>query len=181
MKCSRREERQAVPTITEHADCSPGHNSPRRIMRSIFLYGSLIVSAALAAGCDESLSKLAGPSPNLQPTFSAIQATIFEQSDSSGRAACTNCHTNAGGRPPSGGLNLAHDVAYDQLVNVVSREKSGVLYVAPGNSDGSYLIQKLVGAPGIVGRQMPFSGPPFLTDGQLLIIRRWIDSGAPRN
>ena len=150
-------------------------------MRSIFLYSVLTACVLFTAGCDESLSKVAGPSPNLQPTFSSIQATIFEQSDSAGRVACTNCHTNAGGRTPSGALNLAHDVAYDQLVNVVSREKAGVLYVAPGNSDGSYLIQKITGAPGIVGRQMPFAGPPFLTDGQIQIIRRWIDSGAPRN
>ena len=150
-------------------------------MRSRFLYGVLTASVLFTVGCDESLSKLAGPSPNLQPTFSSIQATIFEQSDAAGRVACTNCHTNAGGRAPSGGLNLTHDAAYDQLVNVVSREKAGVLYVAPGSSDGSYLIQKLTGAVGIVGRQMPFSGPPFLTDGQIHIIRRWIDSGAPRN
>ena len=132
-------------------------------------------------GCDESLSKLAGPSPNLEPTFSAIQANIFEQSDSAGRAACTNCHTSAGGRTPSGGLNLSHDVAYDQLVNVASREKVGVLYVAPGSPDGSYLVQKLEGTAGIVGRQMPFSGPPFLTPGQMAIVRRWIEIGAPRN
>ncbi len=141
----------------------------------------LALAAVCVIGCDESLSTLAGPSPSLQPTFSSIQANIFEQTDSSGRAACVSCHTNAGGRAPSGGLNLTHDVAYDQIVNIASREKSAILYVAPGNSDGSYLVQKLEGAPGIVGRQMPFSGPPFLTDGQLLIIRRWIDTGAPRN
>jgi hypothetical protein len=28
---------------------------------------------------------------------------------------------------------------------------------------------------------MPFTGPPYLTDGQILIIRRWIALGAPRN
>jgi hypothetical protein len=150
-------------------------------MLSKFLSGVLLTSAVLfATACDESLSKLAGPSPNLQPTFSAIQSTIFEQADSAGRVACTTCHTNVG-RAPSGGLNLAHDAAYDQLVNVASREEPTVMRVAPGNSDGSYIIHKLDGRPGIVGRQMPFSGPPFLTDGQLLIIRRWIDAGAPRN
>ena len=42
-------------------------------------------------------------------------------------------------------------------------------------------LQKLEGAPGIVGRRMPFSGAPFLTDGQILILRRWIAIGAPRN
>jgi hypothetical protein len=57
----------------------------------------------------------------------------------------------------------------------------GVLYVAPGSPDGSYLVQKLEGTAGIVGRQMPFSGPPFLTPGQMAIVRRWIEIGAPRN
>ena len=43
------------------------------------------------------------------------------------------------------------------------------------------LVQKLVGAAGIVGVRMPQSGPPFLTDGQILILKRWIALGAPRN
>jgi hypothetical protein len=28
---------------------------------------------------------------------------------------------------------------------------------------------------------MPFSGAPFLTDGQILILKRWIAIGAPRS
>ena len=35
--------------------------------------------------------------------------------------------------------------------------------------------------PDIVGQQMPRTGGPFLTDGQVLIIKRWIAIGAPRN
>ena len=31
-----------------------------------------------------------------------------------------------------------------------------------------------------VGRRMPNNGPPYLTDGQILILRRWITVGAPR-
>jgi hypothetical protein len=53
--------------------------------------------------------------------------------------------------------------------------------VVSGNPDGSYLIQKLEGRTSITGRRMPFNGPPYLTDGQILIIRRWIELGAPRN
>jgi hypothetical protein len=140
----------------------------------------LLASAAVVASCDEGLSSLAGPTPNLEPTFSSIQREIFEASDSSGRSLCVGCHTNVG-RNPSGGTNLLHDVAYDQLVNVGSTGKPGAVRVVPGNPDASYLVQKLEGRAGIVGLRMPRNGPPYLTDGQIMIVRRWIEIGAPRN
>ena len=144
--------------------------------------GMLAVTAITIpfAGCDEKLSSLAGPTPNLEPTFASVQREIFETTDVAGRQACTACHTNVG-RNPSGQFNLAHDLAFDQIVNVSSVEKPGVLRVKPGDPDGSYLVQKLEGKAGITGRRMPFNGPPYLTDGQILILRRWIEIGAPRN
>ena len=140
----------------------------------------MVLAVVTLAACDEKLSTLAGPTPSLEPTFASIQQLIFEATDSSGRTPCTTCHSNTG-RTPSGGLNLNHDVAYDQLVNLASRAKTGAVRVVPGDADNSYLIQKLDGASGIVGRRMPFNGPPYLTDGQLLILKRWIAIGAPRN
>lgn len=141
---------------------------------------SLIFGAVLLAACDEKLSTVAGPTPNLEPTFSSIQRDIFEATDSSGRARCTTCHTNVG-RNPAGGLNLVHDLAYDQLVNAPVRAKPGAIRVIPGDPTNSYLVQKLLGTPGIVGVRMPQNGPPYLSDGQVLIIQRWIQLGAPRN
>ena len=140
----------------------------------------LVLATAVTAGCDQSLSSLAGPSPNLEPTFSSIQANVFETTDAAGRAACITCHSSTG-RAPSGGLNLIHDVAYDQLVNVASRGKAGAIRVIPGDSENSYIVAKLEGRAGIVGRRMPFAGAPFLTDGQILILKRLIAIGAPRN
>jgi hypothetical protein len=139
----------------------------------------LFCGAACVSACDEKLSSIAGPTPNLDPTFASIQRDIIEATDSSGRTSCVTCHTSTG-RTPSGGLNLNHDVAYDQLVNVPVREKPGATRVIPGDVENSYLIQKLVGLTGIVGRRMPQNGPPYLTDGQILIIKRWIELGAPR-
>ena len=136
--------------------------------------------AAAATACDENLSTLAGPTPNLEPTFASIQSEIFETTDSAGRAACTNCHTNVG-RIPAGGLNLTHDVAYDQLVNVPSRNKPGAIRVVPGDPESSYLIHKVEGRGRHCRAPMPINGPPFLTDGQIQIIERWIEIGAPRN
>lgn len=141
----------------------------------------LALAVALgAAGCDEQLSSIAGPTPDLEPTFTSIQRNIFEQPDSAGRPACTNCHTNVG-RNPAGSLNLLGSVAYDQLVNVASIQRTDLRRVNPGNPDASYLVHKVDGRAGIVGRRMPLNGPPFLTDGQVLILRRWIELGAPRN
>jgi len=137
-------------------------------------------ACALFTACDEKLSTFAGPTPGLEPTFASIQREIFESTDSAGRTACTTCHSSTG-RNPSGGLNLNHDVAYDQLVNAAVRGKPGAVRVIPGDPDNSYLIQKLEGATSIAGRRMPQNGPPYLTDNQVLIVRRWIALGAPRN
>jgi hypothetical protein len=130
--------------------------------------------------CDQPLTTLAGPTPDLTPTFSTIQRDIFESTDVAGRVACTNCHTSARGLP-AGGLSLDHDAAYRNLVGVSSVAKPGRVRVVPGDPDGSYLVHKLEGGPDIAGRRMPFSGPPYLTDGQLLILRRWIQDGAANN
>jgi hypothetical protein len=146
----------------------------------ILLLICVMAAGFAAAACDEKLSKLAGPTPNLEPTFASVQSQIFETTDSAGRVACTNCHTNIG-RNPSGGMNLVHDLAYDQIVNVPSRGKPSATRIIPGDPENSYLVQKLEGRPGIVGLRMPFSGAPFLTDGQMLILKRWIAIGAPRN
>jgi hypothetical protein len=136
------------------------------------------IACILSFGCDEKLSTVAGPTPNLEPTFASIQTDIFQASDSLGRTPCTQCHSSTG-RNPSGGFDLNPDVAYNNLVNASVREKAGAIRVIPGDPDNSYLVQKLEGSAAITGRRMPFSGPPYLTDGQIKIIRRWIQIGAP--
>jgi len=140
----------------------------------------LVMALIGAASCDEPLSTVAGPSPTLTPTFSSIQAEIFETTDSAGRAACIQCHTNVG-RQPTGGLNLTHDSAYAALVGVASSGKPGAVRVIPGDPENSYIIHKLEGRPGIVGQRMPRTGGPYLTEGQILIIKRWIAEGAENN
>lgn len=139
----------------------------------------VIAFAVLTSGCDEKLRDVAGASPNLQPTFASIQKEIFETTDLAGRTSCVTCHTNQG-RNPSGGLNL-FGASYDALVNVASRGRPDLKLVVPGDPDGSYLIQKLEGQPGIVGVRMPRAGPPYLSAGQMLVIRRWIALGARRD
>ena len=137
---------------------------------------ALLVVSVGSAACDESLPSITGPTPNLVPTFSSIQNEIFNNGDSSGRVACIQCHNAVGAF--FSGLNLTQNVAYANLVNVSSRGKVGAIRVIPGDAENSYLIHKLEGRPGIVGLRMPFNGPPYLTDGQILVIRRWIELGA---
>jgi hypothetical protein len=133
--------------------------------------------AIAASGCDEALSDVAGPTQDLEPTFSSIQRYVFDAADSAGRPACTQCHTSAGRPFPAGGLNLTAGASYAALVNVNSLLKPSAKRVVPFEPDNSYLIHKLEGRPDIFGVRMPMGGP-FLADGQIRIIRRWIELGA---
>ena len=154
-------------------DIRSGMNRP-------MLGAAAFVLAFAVASCDEKLSDLTGPTPNLEPTFSSIQQEIFNTTDSSGRLACTNCHTNVG-RNPSGGLNLINGISYSSLINVASTGKPGAVRVIPGDPDNSYIIHKLLGSSDIVGVRMPRGNGPYLTDGQIAVIKRWIAVGAPNN
>jgi cytochrome c553 len=139
---------------------------------------ALVIAATLAgAACDEKLSDVAGPTPNLTPSFASIQQEIFNTTDSSGRLACIGCHTD-NGRTPAGGLVLLEGRSYQALVSQPSRLKAGAILVVPGDPNASYLIHKLEGAADITGSRMPRGTGPFLTSGQMQIIRRWIELGA---
>ena len=141
---------------------------------------SLLAAAAVCAvttGCDESLSDLTGPTPNLQPTFSSIQQEILNTTDSSGRLACITCH-NGNAFVPG---NFTGANAYVALVNARSVERPALPRVAPGDPDNSYMVHKLEGGPDIAGARMPRGTGPYLTSGQLLVIRRWIAEGAQNN
>ena len=161
---------------------APTAPSPEdNMMRLRVLVASMAVTIAVAsAACDESLWSVTGPTPNLEPTFASIQREIFDTTDSSGRQACTSCHRAAGIVPPAG-LNLTSGVSYAALVGAASVERPALRRVAPGDPDASYLVRKLEGGPDIAGTRMPRGTGPFLTSGQMLVIRRWISQGAPNN
>jgi hypothetical protein len=133
-----------------------------------------------SAGCDEPLTDVTGPTPNLEVSFSSIAQEILATTDSSGRVACTPCHTNQG-RTPAAGLNLLPDVAYQNLVNRSSGARPDAILVIPGDPDSSYLVRKLEGGPDISGQRMPRTSGPFLTEGQIMVIRQWIRLGADNN
>ena len=140
----------------------------------------VLLLAVAGAACDEKLADLAGPSPNLTPTFASIQREIFSDQESSGRLACTQCQI-AGGQAAGTGLILTADVAYANLVGRASRQQPTSTLVVPGDAENSYLVKKLEGAPTITGLRMPRNTGPFLTPGQMTILRRWIAEGAANN
>lgn len=144
-----------------------------------FVFVTILLCAVTAAGCDESLESVAGPTPNLTPTFSSIQRDIFQAADSSGRPSCVSCHNPNGSAFRAVGLDLSTE-GYASLVGVASRQRPNVLRVAPGDPANSYLMHKIEGQADIVGTRMPQRGP-FLTDGQIAIIERWIELGAKRD
>ncbi len=140
----------------------------------------VFVAAASITACDESLASIAGPdTPDLEPTFTAVRRDILTLTEPSGRRQCIACHT-ATGRVPAGQLNMDTANVYAALVNAPSRLKPGATLIVPGDPDNSYLVQKLEGRPGINGLRMPLNGP-YLTVGQISIIRRWIELGAEDN
>jgi len=142
------------------------------IFRSLRWGLFIAVSALAMGGCDEKLSDLTGPTPNLKPALSSIQSEIFTQK-------CIGCH-NGGGRFLPAVMNLTDGNSYASLVGVASIERSALQRVSPGDPENSYIIHKLEGRAGIGGVRMPLTGTP-LTDGQILVIKRWIELGAPNN
>jgi hypothetical protein len=107
-----------------------------------------------------------GEGPPGDDDFTTIQDTIFTP-------RCTVCH--AGAQAPLG-LRLEAGSSYAMLVEVPSVEAPGLLRVAPGDPDNSYLVHKIEGTAA-VGGLMPLGGPP-LDAGDIALIRQWIAAGA---
>ena len=104
-----------------------------------------------------------------------IQKKIFDTT-----CATPSCH---GAGAASAGLDLSDGAAISNLVGVPAANEAartaGLLRVAPGDPDNSYLLRKLEGtlAAG-EGVPMPLVGGP-LPASAIDTIRRWIAAGAP--
>jgi hypothetical protein len=131
-----------------------------------------VLLAACSGGGDSYGSDDGGgagaPPPLLVATFESIQANVFTP-------ICVECH--AGASAPLG-LRLDETNSYGLLVGVSSVEQLGVPRVAPGNPNGSYLVQKLEGSAAF-GARMPLGREP-LPQSDIDVIRQWIADGALR-
>lgn len=106
------------------------------------------------------------------PTLTQLQTAIFTPK-------CSSCHDGMGTVPP-GVLNLTNGGTYKAVVNVAALEQPNLKYVVPGGPANSYLLQKLQGAAGITGAQMPLGGP-YLDAATIQQVAAWISAGAPNN
>jgi hypothetical protein len=114
-------------------------------MTKPYSFAIVVALTLVGAACDEKLSDVAGPTPNLEPAR----------------------------------FLLTDGQSYQSLVGRASGFRPGAVIVIPGDPDANrYLIQKLEGRGGITGVRMPQNGPPYLAEGQISIIRRWIQLGA---
>lgn len=86
--------------------------------------------------------------------------------------AVSGCHR---GQYPTGNLNLEADKFLASTLNVASEEAPGLKYIDTGDPGKSYLLAKIKGEPGIVGKRMPARGGP-LSDDQIKAIQDWIMS-----
>jgi hypothetical protein len=138
----------------------------------------IVLGAAVwAAGCagngqglDQNGQPLGseGAGTPLTADFQSIQDNVFTP-------ICSKCHIGAGA-PEGLQLDAAH--SYNLLVGVPSAEAPTLVRVKPGDPDSSYVVQKIEGAAGIVGGQMPLGETP-LPQATIDAIRQWITDGAP--
>ena len=119
-----------------------------------------------------------GETPQIDnSTYHDIQHDIFDKSCVN--SACHNTPTNAGG------LNLAYENSYQNLVGQTPRNLSaaaaGLKLVDPSKPDNSFLLTKLAGPTSAeLGQRMPLTAGR-LHDGKIEAIRTWIAAGAPEN
>jgi hypothetical protein len=136
------------------------------LRRATARYVGPVVCCTLAAcGSGDGFVGSGGVVGPLEPNFDSIQANVFDQ-------YCVHCH--AGANAPAG-LRLDAANSYVSLFGVPSVE-TGVLRVAPGDANNSYIIQKVEGTAA-VGERMPAGLPP-LPQEDIDVIRQWIAAGA---
>jgi mono/diheme cytochrome c family protein len=150
-----------------------------------------VASAVAGLGCSGDGVGLGGTGDPLPPSgdgsgevsFSVEIVPIFE-------THCTRCHAPGGigylgtGGDAADGLDLTAGAAYAGLVGAAtfqSPQEPPRWRVLAGEPDSSYLVQKAVSDAPKAGARMPLDGPPFLSDGEIERIERWIEEGAADN
>ncbi len=142
----------------------------KTIVVSLAAVGALTGCAGNGNGLDPNGNPVApggSGGGGLTADFQSIQDNVFTP-------ICTKCHQGASAPE---GLQLDATHSYAALVGVSSTEQPGILRVAAGDPDSSYIIRKLQGTAGISGQQMPFGGP-YLPQSTIDVIRQWITNGA---
>lgn len=146
-----------------------------------WLGGSVIAVTAFAcAGNGVGLDEQGNPIDTASQTSDSLSFATRVQPIFTANCAFAGCHA---GTSPQEGMNLSGGLAYQNIVNVPSNERAGMMRVTPSQPDSSYLVHKVQGTQGTVGGsggQMPLGGTPLSTQ-QVSLIRAWITQGAKNN
>jgi len=127
---------------------------PHKLPAALLALCGVSIVAQLAHGASRQQQAAAGPSVDFSRDIQPILETH-----------CYECH---GPRKAKGQLRL------DRKASVFSGGTSGPA-IAPGDSENSVLVRRLLGLDG--EDRMPFDKDP-LPESQIATIRRWIDQGA---
>jgi hypothetical protein len=115
----------------------------------------------------------ASPSPTQAVTLADVQSQVFTPN-----CLTPFCHTASA---QAGGLVLENGASAAALVNVPAVNfdamNNGLLRVAPGNPEASFLYIKLTAPTLPQGSRMPMGQPP-LADNLIALVRAWIEQGA---
>jgi hypothetical protein len=103
------------------------------------------------------------PSPG-QNTLPDGVKTIIKQN-----CSVAGCHT---GKSPAANLILDPEELFASVVDVPSREVEGRKIVDPSAPAKSYLLAKIKGEAGILGKRMPLNRPP-LSEEQIKQVEDW--------
>lgn len=136
------------------------------------------INATILVACSLSVWACWSPSDQkgaVSEDFSALYAEVFVAE------GCVDCHD----ADAPGGLDMSSaEIAYQALIDAPAQGGKcapvGTLRVAPGDSDGSLLVQKLEGhdatSQPVCGKPMPQKEQ--LEASQIERVREWIDHGA---
>jgi hypothetical protein len=137
---------------------------------------ALVLCVVLLAAAAVVVVGLRGRSPGVRLPPAGVALSYAEHVEPLVLHRCVGCHTVD---EAEAGLVLEEGRGRAAMVGVPSTQVPGLLMVAPGDLEASYLWQKLEGRAA-VGRGMPRTllGWRRLPPSELEAFRRWIADGA---
>jgi hypothetical protein len=138
--------------------------SPTALAASRGLALSVLAAALMSIGAGCGGGEASAPIP---PHLGAIEGEIFAHN-----CTLSSCH---GAESPQEGMSLLSPTRAT-LIDVPSTEVPDMMRIAPGDPDGSYLLQKISSTTPLDGVRMPPDQP--LPANKIEAIRLWIAAGA---